>query len=59
MARPVLRELAAKVHLDGGNGFTYGLMHATEAARAERAENNLSPAWKRMRKRKNIAWLTS
>jgi hypothetical protein len=55
----VLRELAAKVHLDGGNGFTYGLMHATEAARAERAENNLSPAWKRMRKRKNIAWLTS
>jgi hypothetical protein len=31
-----------KAHLDGGNGFTYGFMYATEAAaRVERAENNL------------------
>ncbi len=55
--RPVLRELAGQAHLEGGNGFTYGLLHAAEAARAERAEHDLPPAWKRMRKRKNTAWL--
>ena len=57
VSRPVLRELAAQAHLEGGNGFTYGLMYATEAARAEQAENNLPSTWKRMRKRKNTAWL--
>jgi CHAD domain-containing protein len=59
VARPVLRELAAQAYLEGGNGFTYGLLHAAEAARAEQVENDLPPAWKRMRKRKNTAWLTS
>ncbi|HEX8759703.1 MAG TPA: CYTH and CHAD domain-containing protein [Pseudonocardiaceae bacterium] len=58
VSRPVLREHAAQAHLEGGNGFTYGLMYATEATRAAQAENNLAPAWKQMRKRKNIAWLT-
>lgn len=57
VSRPVLRELAAQAHLDGGNGFTYGLMHGAEAARAERAENELPTTWKRMRKRKTTAWL--
>jgi CHAD domain-containing protein len=57
VSRPVLRELAAQAHLEGGNGFTYGLLYAAEAARAERAESNIPPAWKRMRKRKNTAWL--
>ena len=38
VARPVLRELGAQVHQDGGNGFTFGLLHGIEAARAERAE---------------------
>jgi CHAD domain-containing protein len=57
VSRPVLRELAAQAHLGGGNGFTYGLMYATEAARAEQAENNLPSTWRRMRKRKNTAWL--
>ncbi|MDQ4093776.1 MAG: CYTH and CHAD domain-containing protein [Actinomycetota bacterium] len=57
VARPVLRGLAAQAHLDGGNGFTYGLMYATEATRADHAERNLPAVWKQMRKRKNIAWL--
>ncbi|MGH3916770.1 MAG: CHAD domain-containing protein [Pseudonocardiaceae bacterium] len=57
--RPVLRKLAGQAHLEGGNGFTYGLMYAAEATRAERVENNLPRAWKRMRKPKNTAWLTS
>jgi CHAD domain-containing protein len=57
VSRPVLRQLAAHAHLEGGNGFTYGLMHATEATRAQQAENNLPATWKRMRKPKNTAWL--
>lgn len=57
VSRPVLRELAAQTHLDGGNGFTYGLLYAAESARAEQAENDLPATWKRMRKPKNIAWL--
>jgi CHAD domain-containing protein len=57
VARPILRELAGKAHLEGGNGFTYGLMHAIEAARAARAEQDLPATWRKMRKPKNIAWL--
>jgi CHAD domain-containing protein len=57
VARPILRELAGKAHLEGGNGFTYGLMHAIEAARAARAERDLPATWRKMRKPKNIAWL--
>ncbi|MGH3550253.1 MAG: CHAD domain-containing protein [Pseudonocardiaceae bacterium] len=57
VSRPALRELAAQAHLDDGNGFTYGLLYAAESAHAERVENDLPAVWKRMRKRKNIAWL--
>ncbi len=57
VSRPVLRELAGQAHLDGGNGFTYGLMHAAETARAEHAERELPAAWKRMRQPNNTAWL--
>lgn len=59
VSRPVLRELAAQAHLEGGNGFTFGLLYAAETARAERAEDSLPATWQRMRKRKNIAWLAS
>lgn len=59
VSRPALRELAGQAHLEGGNGFTYGLLYSAEITRAEQAENGLPPAWKRMRKRKNIVWLES
>ncbi|MGH3693992.1 MAG: CHAD domain-containing protein [Pseudonocardiaceae bacterium] len=59
VSRPALRELAGQAHLEGGNGFTYGLLYAAEATRAEQAENDLRPAWKQMGKRKNTAWLES
>ncbi|HEY6423069.1 MAG TPA: CYTH and CHAD domain-containing protein [Pseudonocardiaceae bacterium] len=52
VSRPALREFATQAHLEGGNGFTYGLLYATETSRAQRAEKKLSPAWKRMRKSK-------
>ena len=57
VARPVLREFGAQAHLDGGNGFTFGLLHGTEAARADRAEQHLPASWKRMTKPKNTRWL--
>jgi CHAD domain-containing protein len=57
VARPVLRELGARAHLDGGNGFTFGLLHGIEAARAERAEHNLPDRWKRMTKPRNTSWM--
>jgi CHAD domain-containing protein len=56
--RPVLRELAARAHLESTNGFTYGLLYAAEDARAQQAEQDLPQAWKRLHKRKNTAWLT-
>ena len=57
VARPVLREFGAQTPLDGGNGFTFGLMHGIEAARAARAEQRLSDRWKRMIKTRNTGWL--
>jgi CHAD domain-containing protein len=57
VARPVIRELAAQAHLDGGNGFTYGILHELETRRADHAEQELPVAWKQLSKPKNIKWL--
>ena len=57
VARPVLREFGAQAHLDGGNGFTFGLIHGTEAARADRAEQRLPARWKRSEKAEDTGWL--
>jgi CHAD domain-containing protein len=50
VARPVLRELGAQAHIDGGNGFTFGILHATEHATARRLDDQLTAAWKRVEK---------
>jgi len=42
VARPVLREFGAQTHVDGGNGFTFGLLHGHEQASAERIERRLA-----------------
>jgi CHAD domain-containing protein len=57
VARPVIRELAAQAHLDGGNGFTHGVLYGLEVVRAERAERELPEAWERLGKPKNTKWL--
>ena len=44
----VLRELAAEAHLEGGNGFTFGLLYQQAAATTPDAE--LRPATKNLRK---------
>jgi CHAD domain-containing protein len=46
-ARPVLRELAVAAHQEGGNGFTFGLLHAREAAEAARLERGIPAARRR------------
>ena len=35
VARDLLRQLAVQVHLDGGNAFTFGRLHAAEEQRGE------------------------
>ncbi|HEX4360713.1 MAG TPA: CYTH and CHAD domain-containing protein [Pseudonocardia sp.] len=57
VARPVIRELATTAQYEGGNGFTYGVLHGLEHGRADRAERRVRPAWKRLRKSKNVKWL--
>jgi len=49
-ARRTLRTLGVQAHLAGENGFSYGLLHAAEAARAARAEHELPEAMARVGK---------
>lgn len=49
VARPVLRDLAVKAHGAGGNGFTYGLLHAQEAELAHNCERQVPGLWKKVR----------
>jgi inorganic triphosphatase YgiF len=58
VARPVIRELAGQAHLDGGNGFTFGILHGIESDRADRAERELPEAWEQLCKPENTKWLT-
>jgi CHAD domain-containing protein len=41
VVRPLLRTLGMQAHAAGENGFTFGLLHAREAAIAERAEREM------------------
>ncbi|WP_238412562.1 CYTH and CHAD domain-containing protein [Saccharothrix deserti] len=52
VARPVLRELGGKAHLDGENGFTFGLLHGLETAAAQRVENRFPAVWRELGKPK-------
>jgi CHAD domain-containing protein len=53
VARPVLRELAVAAHLDGADGFTYGLLHAEQARRAADAAQDLPSVWRELSERIN------
>ncbi|WP_424187402.1 CHAD domain-containing protein [Actinokineospora sp. G85] len=57
VARDALRELGVRVHLDGDNAFTYGLLWAREDARAHAAEADFVEAWDRLREAKRPRWL--
>jgi CHAD domain-containing protein len=50
VARPVLRELAVAAHLDGENGFTYGLLHQQQTDAARLSESDINQAWRDLRR---------
>jgi len=56
VARPVLRELGAETQ---GNGFTYGILHSAESARAAAIEAALPDSWTELRKPEYTAWLNT
>ncbi|MEU4478648.1 CYTH and CHAD domain-containing protein [Micromonospora sp. NPDC023966] len=58
VTREVLREQALRAYAAGENTFTYGLLHARQAAVADRAGPALVRARDRARRRKVRRWLT-
>lgn len=57
VAKAVIRDLAVQAHLDGGNGFTYGILHGLESERAARAERGLPRTWRALNKANVTKWL--
>lgn len=45
-----LCELGAQAPIDGGNGLSFGILHATEQATARDLDDQLTAAWKRVEK---------
>ena len=45
VARELLRQLAVQVHLDGGNAFTFGRLHAAEEHRGIRSRDTFLNLW--------------
>ncbi|MEV0678002.1 CYTH and CHAD domain-containing protein [Actinosynnema sp. NPDC050436] len=54
VARPVLRELGGQAHLEGENGFTFGLLYGLEEAKAARAEERFPTVWRDLGKPKFV-----
>jgi CHAD domain-containing protein len=53
----VLRELGARGHREGENGFTFGRLHALEQTRAERAIQRWPEARAAVSRRRLRRWL--
>ncbi|WP_406048954.1 CHAD domain-containing protein [Kribbella sp. NBC_00889] len=45
VSRDLLRQLAIQVHLDGGNAFTFGRLHAAEELRGTRSRDTFFTLW--------------
>jgi hypothetical protein len=54
VARPVIRELAAQAALDGGNGFTHGLLYTAEVDRARAALRALPKAGRKLARSRRL-----
>jgi CHAD domain-containing protein len=50
VARPVLREIGIAAHLDGENGFTYGLLHQQQTDAGRLQEGDITAAWHNLRR---------
>jgi len=57
VARQALRDLGARIHLDGDNAFTIGRLHAFEQARGDDAVAAFAPAWAALSRKKLRRWL--
>ena len=57
VARSALRDLGARIHLDGDNAFTIGRLHALEQTRGDEAVAEFKPAWAALSKKKMLRWL--
>ncbi|HEY0636734.1 MAG TPA: CHAD domain-containing protein, partial [Pseudonocardiaceae bacterium] len=57
VALPLLRELGVRAHLQGGNGFTYGLLHGRQAAYAADARHRGVDRWHAVTTGTRPAWL--
>ncbi|HEY4017325.1 MAG TPA: CYTH and CHAD domain-containing protein [Pseudonocardiaceae bacterium] len=55
--RRTLRELGSKAHLDGGNGFTFGLLHGQAGERGARQEAEFAEQWRSLTHTKTGRWL--
>lgn len=57
VARDALRELAARCHESGENGFAFGVLYGRDEARAVRIEEELPRLWADAWRRRNRRWL--
>ena len=49
ISRELLRELAVRVHLDGGNAFTFGRLHAAEEQRGIESRDAFYELWPKLK----------
>jgi CHAD domain-containing protein len=59
ITRAVLRDLGMRAFREGGNAFTYGLLHARQQIAGDAALEDLPTATRRARRRKVRQWLSS
>jgi hypothetical protein len=55
--RPAIRQLGVQAHLGGGNGFSYGRLHALEQWRADQAEQTFAQRWAKESARYPKSWM--
>jgi CHAD domain-containing protein len=58
VGRDVLHHLTIAGHGEGQNTFTFGLLHARDAGRAERLRETFGRQWRRLRKGDRPGWLS-
>jgi CHAD domain-containing protein len=58
VAGALLRELGVRAHLDGENGFSYGLLHGQHRERAARLRERVPDLWRRADARKVRKWMS-
>jgi hypothetical protein len=46
----VLREIGIAAHLDGENGFTYGLLHQQQTEAGRLHESDITATWRDLRR---------